>query len=132
MLFNFLQSFELGPLRPERRREKLTVFTPRRFPLARSTCNWAYPPNCIQVDRCQNPEHVVRPKSRATFRQHAEDQPAIGLARPIADKLIAGKILSMLFVRKVVQLFGNMLWSGHKFQALKRFHLNKKGSNGNR
>jgi hypothetical protein len=76
--------------------------------LARSTCNWACPPNCREVDRCQNPEHVVRPKSRATFRQHAEDQPAIGLVRPIADKLIAVKILSMLFVRKVVQLFGNM------------------------
>jgi hypothetical protein len=71
MLFNYLQSPELGALRPGQRRAKLTVFTPRRFTLARSTCNWAYPPNCRQVDRCQNPEHVVRPKSHATFRQHA-------------------------------------------------------------
>jgi hypothetical protein len=43
MLFNFLQSPELVLLRPGRRRAKLTVFTPRRFALARSTCNWAYP-----------------------------------------------------------------------------------------
>jgi hypothetical protein len=126
MLDNFLQSPELVLLRPGRRRAKLTVFTPRRFTLARSTCNWAYPPNCREVDRWQNPEHVVRPKSRATFRQHAKDQPAIGLTCPIADKLIAAKILSMLFTRKVVQLFGNMLWPGHKIPALERFHLDKK------
>jgi hypothetical protein len=80
MLDNYLQSPELVLLHPGRRRAKLTVFTPRRFILARSTCNWAYP--------------------------------------PIADKLIAAKILSMLFTRKVVQLFGNMLWPGHKYPAL--------------
>jgi hypothetical protein len=32
-----LQSFELGPLRPGRRREKLTVFTPRRVALLTRT-----------------------------------------------------------------------------------------------
>jgi hypothetical protein len=37
MIFNFLQSFELGPLRPGRRRAKLTVFTPRRFALLART-----------------------------------------------------------------------------------------------
>jgi hypothetical protein len=32
-----LQSFELGSLRPGRRRAKLTVFTPRRFTLLART-----------------------------------------------------------------------------------------------
>jgi hypothetical protein len=39
MLFNTLQSFELGPLRPGRRRAKLTVFIPRRFTLLARTQN---------------------------------------------------------------------------------------------
>jgi hypothetical protein len=66
-----MESPELGPLRPGRRRAKLTVFTPRRFTLARSTCN--------------------------------------SVELPIAEKLFDSNILSMLFIREAVQLFGNML-----------------------
>jgi hypothetical protein len=51
MIINSLQSFELGPLRPGRRRAKLTVFTPRRFTFLARTQNPGAPTIPFKQDR---------------------------------------------------------------------------------